>query len=92
MHRKTTDHEFDSATNEFVKTFNAFKKAAEKLMVIMENMTKKKDRELKDHSGDETGDDLNTYKFMIQTMDENSQTWQNCFGIKCVGNEEVGQD
>ena len=58
----------------------------------MDSMIKKKDPGFKDHSMDESGDDLPAYEFIIQTMNDNSQTWENCFDIKCVANEEKRQE
>ncbi len=88
MHGKTTDREFDMATHEFIKTFNAFKKAAKKLMAIMENITKKKDPQ----SGDHSIKDQRIYEFMIQIMNENSQISEGPFAIQCVANEEKGKE
>ena len=42
MIRKTQKDELDVAVEEFKQTFNAFKKAAKKLMTVMERIRKKR--------------------------------------------------
>ena len=54
----------------------------------MDGMIKEKDRDSIDHRKD----NQHTYEFMIQIMNDNSQPGENTFGIKCVANEEKGQE
>ncbi len=42
MGRKPTEEELDFETEEFIKTFNGFTKAAKKLMAIMGSINKKR--------------------------------------------------
>jgi hypothetical protein len=85
--RETTEDELDLAAAEFMKTFNAFKGAAKKLMAIIESMREKNYQELKDFSDESE----RMYEFLIQVKDDNGQILEKAFGIKCLADEEEKQ-
>jgi hypothetical protein len=84
---KMLEDELDKAAAEFINTFNDFKKAAKKLMVIMESINEKNYRELR---GLPEGIQ-ESHKFLIQIIDESGQVVEKCFGIRCVAGEEKKQ-
>ena len=87
MNGKIQADELDTASAEFINTFNHFKKAAKKLMVIMDSIREKNFRELRGLPGETQ----QTHDFVIQMMDDNGQIGGKCFGIRCVAGEEKRQ-
>ena len=85
MNRETAEDEFDLATAEFMKAYNAFRKSAKNLMAIMDTMIKKNHRKSESLSGE----NQQTHEFLIQMMDDSGhQIEEKCFGIRCVAGEE----
>jgi len=87
MNTEYTDDELDLAVEEFMKTFNTFKKAAEKLMAIMDSMNKKRRQELEGLSGG----NRQIHEFLVQIMDDSGQIGEKRFGIKCLAENEKRQ-
>ena len=87
MSGKIQGDELDIAAAEFINTFNHFKKAAKKLMAIMDSIREKNFRELRGLPGETQ----QTHDFVIQMMDDNGQIGGKCFGIRCVAGEEKRQ-
>jgi len=77
MNTQRTEDELDLAAAEFIKTFNEFKKAAKKLMSVMDHIRSKEYQE--------------PHEFLIQVMDDSGQIGEKCFGIRCVAEEEKKQ-
>jgi len=80
MIRKTKKDDLDLAVEEFKQTFNAFKKAAKKLMTVMDRMRKKRYQEPEALSEA----DQRIYEFLIQIRDDKGRNEEKRFGIKCV--------
>ena len=87
MNGKIQADELDTATAEFINTFNGFKKAAKKLMAVMDSIREKDFQELRGLPGETQ----QTHDFLIQMMDDNGQIGGKCFGIRCVAGEEKRQ-
>jgi len=87
MSRKIQEDELDIAAAEFMNTFNDFKKAAKKLMTVMDSIREKNFQELRGLPGKTQ----QTHDFLIQMMDDNGQIGGKCFGIRCVAGEEKRQ-
>ena len=87
MNGKIQADELDTATAEFINTFNGFKKAAKKLMAVMDSIREKNFQELRGLPGETQ----QTHDFLIQMMDDNGQIGGKCFGIRCVAGEEKRQ-
>jgi len=87
MSGKIQEDDLDTAAAEFINTFNDFKKAAKKLMTIMDSIREKNYQELKGLPGGTQ----QTHDFLIQMMDDNGQIGGNCFGIRCVTGEDKRQ-
>lgn len=87
MNTPRTEDELDLAADEFIKTFNEFKKAAKKLMSVMDHIRAKNSQELRGI----TGNSQQTHEFLIQMMDDTGQIGEKCFGIRCVAEEEKKQ-
>jgi len=84
MNLKQTKDELDLAVEEFVRSFNAFKKAAQNLMTIMDRLKKKKSPEFNGSSEN----NRRIHEFLIQMMDDGGQKENQSFGIKCLADEE----
>ena len=84
---KIQEDELDRVTAEFINTFNDFKKAAKKLMAIMDSIRGKNYQELKGLSRG----NRQIHEFFIQMMDDSGQIGEKCFGIRCVAGEEKKQ-
>ena len=87
MNGKMQADELDTASAEFINTFNGFKKAAKKLMAVMDSIREKNFQELRGLPGGTQ----QTHDFLIQMMDDNGQIGGKCFGIRCVTGEEKRQ-
>ena len=87
MNRNISEDEFDLATDELIKTYNAFRKAAKKLMAVMDHISAKNNQELRGI----TGKAQQTHEFLIQMMDDSGQIGEKRFGIRCVIEEEKDQ-
>ncbi len=87
MNMKPTEDELDLAANEFEETYNAFEKAAKRLMAIMDSMNKKRNQDLESLSGNSK----QIHEFLIQIMDESGKIGEKCFGTKCVADKEEKQ-
>jgi len=83
MNMEPTEDELDLAVERFINTYKDFRKAAKKLMAIMNNMNKKRNQELEALSGNSK----QIHDFLIQIMDESGQIGEKCFGIKCMADE-----
>ena len=81
MIRETKKDELDVAVEDFKQTFNAFKKAAKKLMTVMERIRKKRHQE----SESVSEEDQRIYEFLIQIRDDKGRNEEKRFNIKCVG-------
>jgi len=81
------EDELDLAVERFISTYRDFRKAARKLMAMMESMNSKRQHELKALSG--ASQQIND--FLIQIMDESGQIGEKCFGIRCVADKEKKQ-
>ncbi len=88
MNMKPTEDELDLAAEEFEETYEAFEKAAKRLMAIMDSMNKKRNQELESLSGNSK----QIHEFLIQTMDDSGQIGERCFGVKCVAQKEEKQE
>ena len=88
MSRKGVEEELDKAVEEFIKAFNAFKKAAKKLMAVLDSMKKRKFEGITGVSGETQ----RIHEFLIQVMDESGQIGEKTFGIKCLAEEEKDRD
>lgn len=88
MSRKGIEEDLDTATEEFIQTFNTFKKAAKKLMAVLDSMKKRKFEGITDISGGAQW----IHEFLIQIMDESGQIREKTFGIKCLAEEEKDRD
>ena len=87
MSGKIQEDELDIATAEFITTFNDFKKAAKKLMAVMDRIREKNYQEL---SALPEGSEQ-THGFLIQMMDDSGKVTENCFDIEYVAEEEKRQ-
>jgi len=83
-----TEDELDLAVERFINTYKDFRKAAKKLMAIMDNMNKKRNQELEALSGNSK----QVHDFLIQIMDDSGQIGEKCFGIKCMADKEKEQE
>ena len=88
MNMEPTEEELDLAVERFINTYKDFRKAAKKLMAIMDSMNKKRNQELETLSGNSK----QVHDFLIQIMDESGQIGEKCFGIKCVAEKEKEQE
>ena len=88
MSGKIQEDELDTAAAEFINTFNNFKKAAKKLMVIMDSIRKKNYQELRGLPGATQ----ESHEFLIQVIDESGQIVEKCFGLRCMVEEEKKQE
>jgi len=83
-----TEEELDLAVERFINTYKDFRKAAKKLMAIMDSMNRKRNQELEALSGDSK----QVHEFLIQIMDESGQIGEKCFGIKCIADNQKRQE
>lgn len=88
MNKKPTDDQFDLVVNEFIKTFEAFEKAAKKIMAIMNSMNKQIYQEPK-RCLDETN---RIHKFIIKALDDTGHIKEHPFGIRYVADKEKKQE
>ena len=87
MDKELTEDELDLAVERFLNTYKDFRKAAKKLMAIMDSMNRKRYQELKALSGDSK----QIHEFLIQIMDDSGQIGEKCFGIRCAADKEEKQ-
>jgi len=83
-----TQEELDLVVERFIKTYKDFRKAAKKLMAIMESINRKRNQELEALSRNSK----QIHEFLIQIMDDSGQIGKKCFGIKCVSDKEKRQE
>ena len=83
-----TQEELDLVVERFINTYKDFRKAAKKLMAIMDNMNRKRNQELEALSGNSK----QIHDFLIQIMDDSGQIGKKCFGIKCMADKEKKQE
>jgi len=88
MNMEPTEDELDLAVERFINTYKDFRKAAKKLMAIMDNMNKKRNQELKALSENSK----QIHEFLIQIMDDSGQIGKKCFGIKCIADKQKKQE
>jgi hypothetical protein len=79
MSIKISEDELDLATNEFVKTYKEFEKAAKNLMTIMDSMIQASEQGI--HSFFEGQQQI--HEFIIQMMDDDGRIGEKSIGIKC---------
>ena len=87
MNGKIQADELDTATAEFINTFNGFKKAAKKLMAVMDSIREKDFQELRGLPGEAQ----QSHELLIQVMDESGQIVDKSFGMQCVTVEDNGR-
>ncbi|GAF97181.1 unnamed protein product [marine sediment metagenome] len=87
MNIKPSEDELAVAVERFIDTYEDFRKAAKRLMSIMDSMNKKRNQELEALSGNSK----QIHEFLIQIMDDKGQIGEKCFGIKCVAEKEKEQ-
>ncbi|MFH1242896.1 MAG: hypothetical protein V1689_11110 [Pseudomonadota bacterium] len=87
MDKKKIAEEIENAVHEFQETFNAFEKAAKRLMAIMQCMHNERRKELEAISGNTR----RMHEFLVQMMDESGDMVEKCFGIRCVA-EKVNKN
>lgn len=87
MNTQRKEGELDLATYEFIRTFNDFKRAAKKLMAIMDRIAGKEYQKPKSLSRRTQ----ESHEFLIQVMDESGRIVEKCFGIRCVADKEKEQ-
>jgi len=80
MFRNKVQDDLDLAFCEFIKTSKAFKKAANKLLAVLEGMDKKKHRKLERNSVETK----QIHEFLVQIGEDSPQIEKKCFGLRYV--------
>ncbi len=88
MDNKRLENELSIAAREFQERFEAFEKAAQRLMVIMECMHQERRKEFKALSNDTQ----RLHEFLVQTMDDSGELVEKCFGVRCVADREKTEE